>query len=135
MAILRGKSSKIQNLILYALFYLFHPYIYTIWSVFTNPGMTCNILRDHTNTLSFNFPLSLITTWKTHAIVRCEQYSLVGNEILSDSGGNWNFCKGAIFTEDKEQDGGSTNVWLRFLLLMIMHHWMLASETWYRGKL
>ena len=39
------------------------------------------------------------------------------------------FVKVLYLQNDKEQDGGSTNVWLRFLLLMIMHHWMLASET------
>jgi len=38
------------------------------------------------------------------------------------------FVKVVYLQNDKEQDGGSTNVWLRFLLLMIMNHCILESE-------
>ena len=38
------------------------------------------------------------------------------------------FVKVLYLQNDKKQDSSNRNVWLRLLLLMIMNHWMLASE-------
>ena len=50
--------------------------------------------------------------------------------MIIDSGETETFVKVPYLQNDKEQDGGSTNVWLRFLLLMIMNHWMFASDIY-----
>ena len=49
--------------------------------------------------------------------------------MIIDSGEIETFVKVLYLQNDKEQNGSSTNVWLRFLLLMIMNHWMLASDN------
>jgi hypothetical protein len=96
-----------------------------------------NILRDRPDALSSNFLHSVITMWKTHELVICELYSLEILEfwVIIDSEEIETFVKVLYLWNNKEQDGSSRTVWLRFLLLMIMNHWMLASEIWSRGKL
>jgi len=37
------------------------------------------------NTVSFNFLHSVISTWKTHGLVKCEQYSLADTGIVNGS--------------------------------------------------
>ena len=49
---------------------------------------------------------------------------------MIDSGETETFVKVLYLQNDKEQHGGSTNVWLRFLPLMIVNHWMLASDIY-----
>ena len=46
--------------------------------------------------------------------------------MITDSGEIETFVKVLYLQNDKEQDGSCRNVWLKFLLLMIMNHWMLA---------
>jgi hypothetical protein len=48
--------------------------------------------------------------------------------VAVDSGGIEAVVKLLYLENDKEQDGGSRNVWLRFLLLMIINPWILARE-------
>jgi hypothetical protein len=69
--------------------------------------------------------------WKTCELVRCEQYSHAHTGIVSGSRewGNFEtFVKMLYLRNDKEQDGSSTNVWLTFLLLMIMNHKIFDIE-------
>ena len=49
---------------------------------------------------------------------------------MIDSGETETFVKVLYLQNDKEQDGGSTNVSLRSLLLIIMNRWMLASDIY-----
>jgi hypothetical protein len=55
--------------------------------------------------------------------------------VVVDSGEIETFVKLLYLQNDKEQGGSSTNVWLRFLLLVTMTHGLLASEIRSCGKL